>query len=105
MFSLVTPPSFAMSVFRLTPALPEELSHTQAEAELDTLNRAYYARLSARPDIFLTQTLLNGTFCVRFAVGAARTTEGHIDHAWQVLQDEAGIAVKEWEEARAKRIV
>lgn len=105
MFSLVTPPSFAMSVFRLTPALPEELSHTQAEAELDTLNRAYYARLSARPDIFLTQTLLNGTFCVRFAVGAARTTEAHIEHAWQVLQDEAGLAVKEWEEARAKRIV
>ena len=86
-----------MSVFRLAPSgLPD----VQAEEELNDLNRAYYARLSSRSDILLTQTKLNGTFCIRFAVGAARTTKAHIDKAWETLQEEAGVALKEWEENR-----
>ncbi|KAJ7072574.1 pyridoxal phosphate-dependent transferase [Mycena amicta] len=79
---LVTPPSLALSVFRVSP--PGVDAKTR-----NTLNTAFYARLSARSDIALTQTTLNGDFVVRFAVGAARTTEAHIRSAFSIISDEA----------------
>lgn len=88
-FSLVTPPSFALTVFRLAPVgVPQ--------AQLNTLNRAFYARLAARTDMMLTQTDLNGVFCVRLAVGAARTQRVHIDKAWAAIQAEGSAALLEW---------
>jgi len=41
----------------------------------------------------LTQTSLNGVFCVRFAVGAARTQE-----AYNIIIKEAKFAVETWEQ-------
>ena len=55
-FSLVTEPAFALTVFRLAPALPTGLSAAAQLAQLNALNRSYYAKLNARPDIYLTQT-------------------------------------------------
>ncbi|OCH88704.1 aromatic-L-amino-acid decarboxylase [Obba rivulosa] len=91
-FALVTPPSFALTVFRLTPSGP----HTFTDSELNDLNRTFYARLSSRHDILLTQTVLNGVFCIRFAVGAARTQQEHVDRAWEILQREGAVAVQEF---------
>jgi aromatic-L-amino-acid decarboxylase len=66
-FELVVPPSFALTVFRLTaPNGNGDL------ASLNALNRIFHRRLSSS-DLFLTQTDVNGTFCLRFAVGAVRT--------------------------------
>lgn len=96
-FSIVTPPSFALTVFRLIPR-GAELS----EESLNDLNRSLYARLGARHEVLLTQTLLNGTFCVRFAVGAERTRKEHVEHAWQLIQEEAGVALKDWTARVAK---
>lgn len=96
-FELVTEPSFALSVFRILPNSTGSQPNVSLSADsLNELNRSFYARLSARPDILLTQTMINGTFCVRFAVGAARTTNQHIDEAWRIIQEEAAIAVEEW---------
>ncbi|KAI0076732.1 hypothetical protein K474DRAFT_1201695 [Panus rudis PR-1116 ss-1] len=89
-FELVTKPSFALSVFRIKP----QDQSASVEAAND-LNRTFYARLSARPDILLTQTMINGVFCVRFAVGAARTTRAHIDSAWDIIQQEASSALQD----------
>jgi aromatic-L-amino-acid/L-tryptophan decarboxylase len=100
-FSLVTEPSFALSVFRLTPSLPSAFTDAQALEALNELNRAYFGRLSSRSEILLTQTKLNGVFCMRFAIGAARTTKGHIDKAWAILQEEAETALKGWRDKRA----
>ena len=93
--SLVTEPSFALSVFRLTPPSVTSGYHdkSQLEGVLNDLNKIYYDQISARPDILLTQTKLNGVFCIRFAIGAARTKEEHIDHAWSILQEEAQSAI------------
>ncbi|KIP09950.1 hypothetical protein PHLGIDRAFT_28767 [Phlebiopsis gigantea 11061_1 CR5-6] len=95
-FSLVTEPAFALTVFRLAPALPTGLPAAAQLAQLNALNRSYYAKLNARPDIYLTQTQLNGTFCIRFAIGAARTTRAHVDRAWAILQEEAAGVLAEW---------
>ncbi|KAH7921280.1 hypothetical protein BV22DRAFT_1198315 [Leucogyrophana mollusca] len=91
-FALVVPPFLALTVFRLEPrSLPKD--------KLNELNRAFYSRLSARSDIALTQTDLNGTFCIRLAVGAARTTEEDITRAYAIMCDEAAVTLKEWDES------
>jgi len=82
-FELVTPPSFSLSVFRLLPG-PEDT----AKEIVNTLNRAFYSDLQARPDLALTQTLLasGGVLCIRLAVGAARTEERDINNAWEIIK-------------------
>ncbi|KAF8638057.1 hypothetical protein AX16_010689 [Volvariella volvacea WC 439] len=107
--ALVTPPSLALSVFRIQPsgtATPESLNikGISKNEDLNQLNRQLYSRLSARKDITLTQTTLNGVYCIRFAVGAARTGEEHIRKAYEVIEEEAGRAIAGWEEDIETRI-
>ncbi|KAF8348273.1 pyridoxal-dependent decarboxylase conserved domain-containing protein [Amanita rubescens] len=94
---LVTEPSLALSVFRLNPGIG---ATANSLTDLNDLNRVFYDRISARHDILLTQTILNGITCLRFAVGAYRTEERHIDQAFNLLQEEGHIAIKEWENRR-----
>lgn len=90
---LVTEPSLALSVFRLNPSVG---TRTYSLTDLNNLNRIFYDRISARHDILLTQTVLNGVACIRFAVGVLRTEERHIDQAFRLLQEEGYIAIEEW---------
>lgn len=46
----------------------------------------------------LTQTTLNGVFCVRLAIGSAQTTEKHIVEAYDILTKEAVAALEVWEQ-------
>ena len=85
MFALVAPPSFALSVFRIVPKGAEPMT----KQTLNDINRQFFGRISNRNDILLTQTELNGVFCIRFAVGAQRTTEQHIQRAFDLLCFEA----------------
>ncbi|KDQ18690.1 hypothetical protein BOTBODRAFT_185213 [Botryobasidium botryosum FD-172 SS1] len=99
-FELVTPVSFSLVVFRLLP--PGDRSEMATE-EINELNKAYFARLSARSDsIFLVQTLLDDIFCIRFAVGAERTGPEHIGGAWKIIKEEAEGALEEWSKSTAK---
>ncbi|KDQ51421.1 hypothetical protein JAAARDRAFT_163582 [Jaapia argillacea MUCL 33604] len=97
-FAIVTPPSFALTVFRLEPTQSSDIN--PSASQLNDLNRIFWSRVSARHDIYLTQTDLNGVFCIRLAVGAERTTEAHIRQAFELLSTEAEGALKVWQEAR-----
>ena len=90
---LVTAPSLALSVFRLNPCIGET---AYSLTDINNLNRMFYDRISARHDILLTQTVLNGVACIRFAIGVLRTGEKHIDQALELLQHEGRIAIQEW---------
>ena len=85
LFALVTPPSFALSVFHMK----ERTTDNGATLSSNTLTRRLFERISTRKDIMLTQTNLNGVFCIRFAIGAARTETRHVDDAFKLLRDEA----------------
>ncbi|KAI9056450.1 aromatic-L-amino-acid decarboxylase [Trametes sanguinea] len=102
-FELVTTPSLALSVFRLK--LPSDVALKDQEsslAALNDLNRAFHNRISAESDkIFLTQTMLNDTFCVRFAIGAQRSKKEHVDQAWGLIQESARAATQEWVSKRS----
>ena len=45
--------------------------------------------------LFLTQTSMNGTACVRFAVGAQRTERAHVEKAWEIIRACAAEVVSE----------
>jgi aromatic-L-amino-acid decarboxylase len=70
-----------------------------SEESLNNLNRLFFGRISARDDIMLTQTVLNGVYCIRLAVGAARTNETHIKHACDLLYKEAELTIEAWEQS------
>lgn len=94
--ALVTEPSLALTVFRIVPKKESEGQPAFSTESLNEVNRLFFGRVSARHDIMLTQTTLNGIFCIRFAVGAARTTEQHIQSAFTIIEQEAKIAVETW---------
>ncbi|KAF4620333.1 hypothetical protein D9613_000357 [Agrocybe pediades] len=94
----VTKPSLALSVFRVVPKLESEKQQALSQESLNELNRLFYGRISARDDIMLTQTSLNGIFCVRLAVGASRTTEKHMHDAYSVIEKEAKAAIEVWDQ-------
>lgn len=83
--TLVTEPSFALSVFRVE--VP-----TGVENSLSVQNRLtveLYESVQALKDIVITKTLLNGVSAIRFAVGSLATERRHVDHAFELIQSEA----------------
>jgi aromatic-L-amino-acid/L-tryptophan decarboxylase len=72
---------------------------------LNALNRDFFRRISARPDIYMTQTDLAGTYCIRFAVGGQRTQEKHVRAAFELLKEEAEGALKAWKETGTRIVL
>jgi aromatic-L-amino-acid decarboxylase len=95
-FSLVTQPSLTLSVFRLVAKPKPDGQPALSLESLNDLNRMLFSRISARADIMLTQTSLNGIFCIRFAVGATRTTDIHVRAAYDIICKEAETALEMW---------
>ena len=82
---LVAQPSFSLSVFCVR--VPDGIADAVLVQNELTLKLA--EQLSTRKDITVTKTVLNGVYCIRFAVGAERTEEKHVDAAFYVITDEA----------------
>ena len=95
--SLVVEPSVSLSVFRLVPEVDDRSEYHLNE--LNDLNRLFYSRISARSDIFMTQTNINNIFCIRMAIGAQRTTEKHIGEAFDLLEIEAKATLDLWKKS------
>ncbi|KAF8528411.1 pyridoxal phosphate-dependent transferase [Hysterangium stoloniferum] len=92
-FEIVTPPTLALTVFRLLP--PDIDIDRTDNASINALNRIFNRRLLDR-DLMLTTGNVGGALCTRLAVGSQRTEEKHIDKAWEVLCAEVGPAIQEW---------
>lgn len=96
---MVTPPTLALTVFRLEPSTPlDKLEGAAGDRleKLNSLNKYFFELISSRTEIYLTQTILNGVHCIRFAVGAERTTDKHVNGAFDLLEEEARNAIKTW---------
>lgn len=93
----MTPPSFALTVFQLVPQSEQPPLATET---LNDLNRALFTRISSRDDILLTQTEVNGIYCIRLAVGAQGTEERHILNAFHAIHQEAEIVLEEWNDEK-----
>jgi aromatic-L-amino-acid decarboxylase len=81
-FERMAPAPFSVVCFRACP-------HGVATAELDRFNERLLDDVNASGRVYLSHTRLNGTFVLRLAVGNLKTTERHVEGAWQLLQRHA----------------
>lgn len=93
-FEIVTPPTLALTVFRLLPPSDVNIDRTD-NTSINALNRIFSQRLLDR-DLILTTGNVGGALCLRLAVGSQRTEEKHIDKAWEVLCAQVGPTIEEW---------
>jgi aromatic-L-amino-acid decarboxylase len=70
-WELVAPQRFSLVVFR------KRASDEENEAIVERANRS--------GELFLSHTKLDGRYCIRLAIGNARTTEADVRQAWEVL--------------------
>jgi aromatic-L-amino-acid decarboxylase len=70
-WELVAPQRFSLVVFR--------------KRATDDENEQIVERANSGGELFLSHTKLDGRYCIRLAIGNARTTEADIDKAWEVL--------------------
>jgi len=80
-FELMTPPRLALFTFRYHP------QGTDDGSELDSLNARLLQRINDDGRIYLTQTLVERAYVIRFAVGQRSTEPRHLDEAWAVIQE------------------
>jgi aromatic-L-amino-acid decarboxylase len=57
---------------------------------IDRLNASLMDAVNQTGEVFLSHTKLGGRFVIRLAVGNLRTTERHVQRAWDLLQEHAG---------------
>jgi aromatic-L-amino-acid decarboxylase len=86
-WELLAPVPFSLVCFRACTGSTEE-SEASRNSRLDALNEALMNNVNARGKIFLSHTRLHDLFTLRLAIGNIRTTEAHIRHAWELLNEE-----------------
>ncbi len=77
-FEIVTPPLLSLFTFRYCPA---------GAADLNAVNQRLLERINDEGRIYLTQTLVEGQFVIRFQVGQTYTEEADVDLAYQVITE------------------
>ena len=53
----------------------------------DDDNRALLRRLNESGRIFLTHTVIDGRYCLRFCIGQTYTERSHVERAWQLIRE------------------
>jgi aromatic-L-amino-acid decarboxylase len=72
-FEIVAPVPFSSVCFRLKSN--------------DEDNESLIDRVNATGKMFISQTTLNGKLTIHFTVGNLRTTEAHVDAAWELIRN------------------
>jgi aromatic-L-amino-acid/L-tryptophan decarboxylase len=74
---------FSVVCFRYHPA------HVTDDGMLDRLNERLLDAVNRSGEVFLSHTKLRGQFVLRLAIGNLRTTERHVERAWDLLKKHA----------------
>ncbi|KAI3412320.1 uncharacterized protein J3R85_017508 [Psidium guajava] len=98
-FEVVFPRNFALVCFRIRPSVVISTSngHTVHEApgeawklnEVNKLNAQLLRDINTSGRVFMTHTVIEGDYVLRFAVGTALVRERHVIMAWKVVQEHA----------------
>jgi aromatic-L-amino-acid decarboxylase len=83
-FERLAPVPFSVVCFRWRPA-----NRSLSDSELDLANERLVDAVNASGEVFLSHTRLNGRFVPRIAIGHIKTSERHVQRAWQLLQENA----------------
>ncbi len=76
-FELVTPPFLSLLTFRYAP---------HGACDLDALNENLIQAINDDGRLYLTQTLHEGNYVIRFQVGQTYTTEQDVIDAWDIIR-------------------
>ncbi len=87
-FELLAPTPFSVVCFRFRPR-DISLNAQDLEAYLNRINEALLDAVNKTGEIYLSHTKLNGKFTIRLAIGNIRTTEAHVQRAWELLKHHA----------------
>ena len=55
----------------------------------DDFNRVLLQQLNQTGKVYLTHTVLNGRYTLRFCVGQTHTEQRHVRSAWELIQETA----------------
>jgi len=81
-FERLAPVVFSTVCFRFRPL-------RVTETQLERLNRRLLEAVNASGRFFLSHTVLEGRFILRLAIANIRTTQEHIDQAWDLIRTKA----------------
>nr|XP_043613430.1 tryptophan decarboxylase TDC2-like [Erigeron canadensis] len=88
-FEIIVPRRFALVCFRLKQFNGFDCNYTEI------LNKKLLERVNSTGRVYMTHTVVGGTFMLRFAVGATLTKECHVIAAWEIIREMADALVKD----------
>ena len=86
-WELLAPAPFALVCFRACPTVPGEAADVRAK-RLDVLNEAIMHGVNATGKALLSHTKLDDKLTLRLSIGNIRTTERHVKHVWDLLNEQ-----------------
>ncbi|KAL1851722.1 hypothetical protein VTK73DRAFT_9365 [Phialemonium thermophilum] len=92
MFELLAGPRFALTVFRMAGRGPSRAMAGKGkvegeETEKNTLTRKLYEKINHSGKVWVTSTVLEGRFAIRFMTGVWKTEEEHVRMAHSLFVD------------------
>ncbi|KAK1375522.1 Tyrosine decarboxylase [Heracleum sosnowskyi] len=91
-FEVVVPRHFSMVCFRIS--LSTVISNGKKSEDVNEINRKLLESVNGSGQVFVSHALLGGVYVIRFAIGATLTYYRHINAAWKVVQDHAGVVLE-----------
>ena len=99
LFTLITPPAYALTVFTLSPihnselpsdtTSPTSFPSSTTSNETNRLTALLYERINAAGEIFLTSSVVKGIYAIRVVSANERADEAHLRHAFEILVEGA----------------
>ncbi len=89
-WELVAPVPFSLVCFRARPKIEGKTEEALA-ARLDALNEAIMHGVNSTGELYLSHTRLADKFTLRLSVGNIRTTERHVERAWELLNQQLNL--------------
>lgn len=80
LFKIVTGPSFALTVFNIVPQVVEH-------AEQDEITKAVYETINKRGEIYITSSVVQGTYVIRLVSANPLAEEKYLKKAFDILVD------------------
>ena len=78
-FEVLAPSPFGLVCFR-------HIAAGMSPDEADAHNRALLARVNASGRVFLTHTVLGGSYAIRMSIGQLRTERADVRRAWSEIR-------------------
>lgn len=109
LFRVLTGPTFALTVITVVPRRKQRRvsanmpdpnherylndftpdAHGQALMEANKVTQAVYESVNKKGEIFITNSVINGVYCIRIVAGSPAVEEKHIRRAFEILVETA----------------